>query len=78
MFNLRISNPKNSPLNIIAKLLLNYLYGRFGMNPDKPNHLFITDEKSNKIDLIYKNNDVLNVLDFGNGKELLTYIPKNF
>lgn len=82
LFNLRVSNPKNSPLNIISKLLLNSLYGRFGMNPDKPNHLFINDEKSisaykNNLDSIYKYNDVLNVLDFGNGKELLTYTPKD-
>jgi hypothetical protein len=76
LFNLRISNPKNSPLNLIAKLLLNSLYGRFGMNPDKPNHLFINENKSNNIDSIYKYNDVLNVLDLGNGKELLTYMPK--
>lgn len=31
LYELRISSPKISPINIIAKLLLNSLYGRFGM-----------------------------------------------
>ena len=48
------------------------------MNPDKPNHLILSDKMSiNKKDSIYLNNDVLNVVPFGNGSELFTYISKN-
>jgi len=74
LFKLRISSPKNSPLNIIAKLLLNSLYGRFGMNPDKDNHIIISDRVEK--DKIYIKNEVSNVIDFGNGKELFSFSPK--
>lgn len=74
LFELRISSPKNTPLNIIAKLLLNSLYGRFGMNPDKANHIILS-EKIEK-DKIFILNDIKNIIDFGNGKELISYTPK--
>lgn len=31
LYNLRLQYPKSNPLNLVAKLLLNSLYGRFGM-----------------------------------------------
>src|SRR6201992_1337145 len=34
MYNLRMSFPKNHPMNLIAKLLMNSLYGKFGMKPE--------------------------------------------
>jgi DNA polymerase elongation subunit (family B) len=61
-------------MNIIAKLLLNSLYGRFGMNPDKANHIILTDNIEK--DKIMLKNEILNIIDFGNGKELISYIPK--
>lgn len=73
LFNLRINNPPKSPLNIIAKLLLNSLYGRFGMSPDKPNHIIINDKL--KKDSIFIDNDILNITDLGNGNELYSYLP---
>jgi hypothetical protein len=42
--NLRLNYEKSNPLNYIAKILLNSLYGRFGMNDNFP-----------KIDIIPKN-----------------------
>ncbi len=32
LYNLRLQYPKSDPMNYIAKILLNSLYGRFGMN----------------------------------------------
>jgi len=32
LYNLRLQYPKSDPMNFIAKILLNSLYGRFGMN----------------------------------------------
>jgi hypothetical protein len=74
LFHLRQSSPKNTPINIIAKLLLNSLYGRFGMNPDKANHIILDDliEK----DKIFIKNDIKSIVDLGNGKELYSYVPK--
>src|SRR5450755_4086542 len=32
LYNFRLNYPKSDPMNFIAKILLNSLYGRFGMN----------------------------------------------
>lgn len=32
LYNIRLQYPKSDPMNLVAKLLLNSLYGRFGMN----------------------------------------------
>jgi hypothetical protein len=34
LYNLRLNYPKSDPMNYIAKLLMNSLYGRFGMKDD--------------------------------------------
>jgi DNA polymerase type B, organellar and viral len=34
LYNLRLNYPKSDPMNFIAKILLNSLYGRFGMRDD--------------------------------------------
>jgi DNA polymerase type B, organellar and viral len=36
LYNLRLKYPKSDPMNFIAKILLNSLYGRFGMNDNFP------------------------------------------
>jgi DNA polymerase elongation subunit (family B) len=36
MYNLRLQYPKSNPMNLIAKMLLNSPYGRFGMNDSFP------------------------------------------
>jgi DNA polymerase type B, organellar and viral len=71
------NSSKGSSRYSIAKLLLNSLYGRFGMSPNKPNHLILSYKiNNNSKDSMYLNNDVLNVVPFGNGNELFSYIPK--
>lgn len=40
LYNIRESSPKNSVSNILAKLLMNSLYGRFGMNLHRENLSF--------------------------------------
>ena len=62
------NSSKTSSRYSIAKLLLNSLYGRFGMSPDKPNHLILSNKiNHNCKDFMYLNNDVLNVVPLGNG-----------
>ena len=34
LYNLRLTFSKDNPMNLIAKLLMNYLYGKFGMKPE--------------------------------------------
>jgi DNA polymerase type B, organellar and viral len=62
---------KSSPNYIIAKLLLNTLYGRFGMNPCLPKHEIVNSTETYKI--VDKYDDV-DIIDLKNGKELVSYI----
>src|SRR5450755_2076568 len=43
LYNFRLNYPKSDPMNFIAKILLNSLYGRFGM-----------DDNFENIDVIHK------------------------
>lgn len=40
MYNIRKTSPKNSVSDIIAKLIMNSSYGRYGLNPEKENISF--------------------------------------
>jgi hypothetical protein len=73
-FNLKKNSGKNSPHYTIAKLLLNTLYGRFGMNPELEKHVII--EGSKRYEYIEKY-EVSDILDLKNGKELVTYSDHN-
>ena len=54
-YNIKVNSIKDSPDFIISNLLLNTLYGRFGMNPEIENHLII----SNKDLLKYHNSKMV-------------------
>lgn len=66
LYNLKVNSDKNSPDYTISKLLLNCLYGRFGMNPVMENHLIISNKELNKY---YNNKTITNIIDLKNGKE---------
>lgn len=61
---------KKHPRYLIVKLLLNMLYGRFGMKPDTSQTLIIN---SNETENFINNPDIKinDVIDLGNNKELL-------
>ena len=44
LYQLRVKYPKSNPLNLVAKLLMNSLYGRFGMSPESENHIIISND----------------------------------
>ena len=48
LYNLRLKYPKSNPLNLIAKLLMNSLYGRFGMEDSFPTIEILTKKEFNK------------------------------
>jgi hypothetical protein len=45
---MRLQYPKSDPLNLICKLLMNSLYGRFGMLDQFPDILIFEDKKEFK------------------------------
>lgn len=68
-------SPKGSPEYLLSKLLLNSLYGRLGMNPICDQHEIVSNEESLKL---YSKFDVKDIIDFQNGKELITHINKPY
>jgi DNA polymerase elongation subunit (family B) len=73
-YNIKKNTPKSDPRYLISKLILNSLYGRFGMSPFMLNHLIINSKDFNKYHEKYSKNDELNnILDFNNGKMLISY-----
>lgn len=52
LYDIRMTSPKNSVSDIMAKLLMNSSYGRFGMNPEKENIGFTLKEGSSEYKLL--------------------------
>jgi len=44
LYQMRLTYPKSNPMNYIAKILMNSLYGRFGLNPLLPETQFIAKD----------------------------------
>lgn len=66
------NNSKNSPWYTIAKLLLNALYGKFGMNPDYEEHAIIDNSEIEKYSCKFKVTTMVPL----NNKLLICYTNK--
>jgi len=75
LYHIRLNYSKSDPMNYTAKLLLNSLYGRFGMNDLFPN-LEIVDQK--RFQLLTNNQgiEIENITQLGS-KYLISYNNKN-
>ena len=74
LYEWKVQSEKNSPNYIISKLLLNSLYGRFGMNENATQHAFINEDESFEY---YRKFEVVDVIEIENGKELISYIDNS-
>lgn len=73
-FEMKRTNPKDSAYFIIAKLILNSLYGRLGMNPEQEKHIIINNSES----FYYNNNyTITDTISLNCGKELISYLDTN-
>uniref|UniRef100_A0A896YUU9 DNA polymerase n=1 Tax=Coniophora puteana TaxID=80637 RepID=A0A896YUU9_9AGAM len=71
MYALRQQYTKDQPMNFVAKLLLNSLYGRFGMQPSFHSNAFFTfDELQETI----KNHEINNVMEISENIFFVSYI----
>ena len=70
LFNLRSKYPKSDPLNFISKLLLNSLYGRFGMEDNYPLIDIIPNEYYQDF-WDKKSDNILSELDLGENKLII-------
>lgn len=78
LYKMKRDNPRKSVNFTISKLLLNSLYGKFGMSPFLDSTIIMDSDKADKF---YRDNNVINVIDFENGRVLITYNnfdPSNF
>lgn len=71
LYNIKSNSKKDSPDYKLSKALLNSLYGRFGMDPEKENHVIIEQDESLNY---HKRKSVRNIIPFENGKELISYV----
>jgi len=62
MYELRSRYPKNHPMNLIAKLLQNSLYGRFALNPILERHIFCSFDD---FKLLSEKYDIVDKMDLG-------------
>ncbi|KAG1717180.1 DNA polymerase type B, organellar and viral-domain-containing protein [Suillus lakei] len=73
LYNLKINSEKGTANYTISKLLLNSLYGRFGMSPDMVNYALINSNET----MNYINKYIItDILDLHNGKEIISYLPE--
>jgi hypothetical protein len=76
LYSLRLKYPKTNPLNMIAKILLNSLYGRFGMNDSFPNITIFDTFKEFKIWFKDHSEDVIDFMELGD-KVLVQHRSEN-
>lgn len=72
LYKIKQSETIGSPMYLISKLLMNSLYGRFGMNPYLDTNSVIDNSDLNTF--LSKNDfDIIDCLDLNNGRSLITY-----
>jgi len=59
LYNIKKNTNSGNPEYLIAKLLLNSLFGKFGMNPNFENHIVVDDAKA----ILYENNINIEISD---------------
>lgn len=74
LYKIKENSQKNSIRYTIAKLLLNSLYGRFGMNPIMNKHIIVDREETLKY---VEKNIILDRKPLNNGKDLLSIRQDN-
>ena len=73
-YEMKKNSDKNSSAYALSKLMLNSLYGRFGMNPYQDVNAIVSPEQTIELS---KNNKINDVLPLENGKELINQTPIN-
>jgi hypothetical protein len=72
LYNMKANSESGTPDYIIAKLLMNSLYGRLGMNQDMENHIVISNKDFSKI-FGDREDSITNVIQLKNGQELVSF-----
>lgn len=77
LYKIKQNTPKSDPMYLVSKLLLNSLYGKFGMNPNLPSNIILSNDE---VELFIEDNrdkfifeDIVNL---NNGSSLIVYSNK--
>jgi hypothetical protein len=76
LYEMKKNSSKDSPDYIISKLLMNSLYGRFGMSPNLESHAIISINQFDELVLSSKI-DIKESLDLGNGNLIISFLEKH-
>ena len=82
LYKIKEAYTKDEPLYLISKLLMNSLYGRFGMNPELENYTIIDNDE---LDTYFSQYIIKNIIHLNsknldnndNNKLLISYLNKN-
>lgn len=76
LYAIKSNTPKDNPMYLISKLLLNTLYGKFGMHVDTylTQHAIINDEE---LYSMIDNNIITDTLPLSDNKQLISFISYN-
>jgi hypothetical protein len=75
IYQIKQAHSKDHPMYLISKLLLNSLYGKFGMNYQFEEIIFISNDEI--INLIDKGNFISAIINLNENKSLISY-HKNY
>jgi hypothetical protein len=76
LYKIRLEYPKSDPMNYIAKIILNSLYGRFGMEDNFIISEIMNKEDYDKFEDLDKNNSIVDVIDLEDNLLVQTKNPK--
>lgn len=71
LYKLRLKYPKGQPINYIAKLIMNSLYGRYGMDDTFNENIILTNESANKYIEKFSDN-IIDIIDLEDSKLIIT------
>jgi hypothetical protein len=72
LYEMKKKSKKGSPDYIISKLLMNSLYGRFGMSTNLENHKIVKNDNFNKL-VLSPEIDITDTLNLDNGYTLISF-----
>ena len=74
LYHERSKYPKGSAMNYTCKLIMNSLYGRFGMHPITNKQEFVTLDRFKELTIT---NEIIDILDLGENGFFVTYKDEN-
>lgn len=76
LYQIRLEYPKSDPMNYVAKIIMNSLYGRFGMDDNFVITSIMSKEDYFKFEELDKDNSILDVIDLDDNLIVQTKNPK--